>query len=90
MSVIEWLKLPETRSIKDLDDPATTLLHAEIVQKKPFLKKLYIDFYTQFRKSVPEPETKVLVELGSGGGFIKEVIGSVITSDILELPNVDP
>lgn len=89
MSVIEWFKLPETRNVKDLDDPATTLLHAEIVQKKPFLKKLYIDFYTQFKNLIPEPETNVLVELGSGGGFIKEVIGSVITSDILELPNVD-
>ena len=89
MSVIDWLKLPETRSIADLDDPATTLLHAEIVQKKAFLKKLYVDFYTQFKNLIPEPETRALVELGSGGGFIKEVIGNVITSDILELPNVD-
>jgi SAM-dependent methyltransferase len=89
MSIIEWLKLPETRCIKDLDDPATTLLHAEIVQKKKFLKKLYIDFYKEFVKGIPEPEKKTLVELGSGGGFVKEVIGSVITSDILELPNVD-
>ena len=89
MSVIDWLKLPETRSIEDLDDPATTLLHAEIVQKKAFLKKLYTDFYTQFKNLIPEPEAKVLVELGSGGGFIKEVIGNVITSDILELPSVD-
>jgi SAM-dependent methyltransferase len=89
MSIIDWLRLPETKHIKDLDDPATTLLHAEIVQKKAFLKKLYIDFYTQFRNSVSEPENKVLVELGSGGGFIKEVMGNVITSDILELPNVD-
>lgn len=89
MKLIEWLKLPQTRCIKDLDDPATTLLHAEIIQKKPFLKKLYIDFYKQFRKAIPDFENKVLVELGSGGGFIKEVIGNVITSDILELPDVD-
>ena len=89
MKTVEWLKLPETRYIKDLDDPAATLLHAKIVQKKPFLKKLYIDFYKQFRRAVPDFEKKVLVELGSGGGFIKEVIGNVITSDILELPNVD-
>jgi SAM-dependent methyltransferase len=89
MSVIDRLKLPETRSIKDLNDPATTLLHAEIVQKKKFLKKLYIDFYKEFGKVIPEPENKVLVELGSGGGFIKEVVEGVITSDILELPNVD-
>jgi len=89
MKLIEWLKLLQTRCIKDLDDPATTLLHAEIIQKKPFLKKLYIDFYKQFRKAIPDFENKVLVELGSGGGFIKEVIGNVITSDVLELPNVD-
>ena len=89
MKTIEWLKLPQTRCIKDLDDPATTLLHAEIIQKKPFLKKLYIDFYKQFRRAVPDFGDRVLVELGSGGGFIKEVIGNVITSDILKLPKVD-
>ncbi len=89
MKTIEWLKLPETMGIEDLDDPATTLLHAEIIQKKPFLKKLYVDFYKQFKKAVPDSKNKVLVELGSGGGFIKEVISNVITSDVLELPNVD-
>jgi SAM-dependent methyltransferase len=89
MKTIDWLKLPETMGIEDLDDPATTLLHAEIIQKKPFLKKLYIDFYKQFKKAVSDSKNKVLVELGSGGGFIKEVISNVITSDVLELPNVD-
>jgi len=89
MKVIEWLKLSETRGIEDLDDPAVTLLHGEIIQKKPFLKKLYIDFYKQFQKTVPDSENKILIELGSGGGFIKEVIRNVITSDILELPKVD-
>ena len=89
MKIIEWLRLPETRRIKNLDDPATTLLHGEIIQAKPFLRKVYVDFYRQFRKAVPDPEKKVLVELGSGGGFIKEVIGNVITTDILDLPNVD-
>ena len=29
------------------------------------------------------------IELGSGGGFLKEVINDVITSDVLELPDVD-
>jgi SAM-dependent methyltransferase len=87
--IIEWLKLPEARCIEDLDDPATTLLHAQIIQRKKFLRRLYIDFYQQFRRAVPDFEKKVLVELGSGGGFIKEVMGNVITSDVLELPNVD-
>ena len=89
MKIIEWLKLPETMGIEDLDGPATTLLHAEIIQKKPFLKKIYIDFYEQFKKSISNSEEKVLVELGSGGGFIKKVINNVSTSEGLVLPNVD-
>jgi SAM-dependent methyltransferase len=88
MKLIEWLTLPETKGI-DLDDPAATLLHAEIIRIKPFLKRIYVDFYGQFQRAVSDAEGKVLVELGSGGGFIKEVISSVITSDVLELPNVD-
>ncbi|OHB58462.1 MAG: hypothetical protein A2173_09040 [Planctomycetes bacterium RBG_13_44_8b] len=89
MKIIEWFKQPETREVEDLDDPATTGLHAKVIQKKPFLKRLYIDFYKQFEQTVPNFESKVLVELGSGGGFIKEVMSNVVTSDILELPNVD-
>jgi SAM-dependent methyltransferase len=89
MKIIEWLKLPETKHIQDLDDPATTLLHAQIIRKKPFLKNLYIDFYKQLKKVIPDFENKVLVELGSGGSFIKEIIPNTVTSDVLKLPNVD-
>jgi len=89
MKIIEWLKLPEVRGIENLDDPAVTLLHGRIIQKKPFLKRVYIDFYKQLQRAVSDPQKKILVELGSGGGFIKDVNSNVITSDILELPNVD-
>jgi SAM-dependent methyltransferase len=89
MKLLEWLKLPEIRDIDNLDAPGVTLLHADIIRKKPFLKRIYIDFYSQFADVIQEPEGKVLVELGSGGGFIKEVIGNVITSEVIELPDVD-
>ncbi len=89
MKLIERLKLPQTKGVENLDDPAVTLLHSRIIQEKLFLKRLYIDFYKQLHKAVSGPEKKILVELGSGGGFIKEVIANVITSDVLNLPNVD-
>lgn len=89
MKLVESLKLPATKYISDLDDPAATVLHAKIIQEKLFLKRLYIDFYKQFIEAMPDFENKTLVELGSGGGFIKEVISNVITSDILDLQNVD-
>jgi SAM-dependent methyltransferase len=89
MKLTELLKLPETRGIKDLDDPSTTLLHGKILRSKPFLRNLYVDFYMQFKNSVKQPEKKVLVELGSGGGFIKMIIPNVITSDVLAGVDVD-
>ncbi len=89
MSIIEWLRLPETKNITDLDDPATTILHGQIIQRKPLLRKLYVDFYHIWAKTVGDFEGKTLVEIGSGGGFVKEIIPNVITSDVLQLPNVD-
>lgn len=89
MGLIDKLRLPETKNIQDLDDPSVTLLHAEIIERKPFLKKLYIDFYKQLLECIGETEGKKIVELGSGAGFIKQLAPDVITSDVLELPNVD-
>jgi len=85
----KWLTLPETRDVTSLDDPTVTSLHAQIIQKKPFLRRLYLDFYRQFEKALASVEGKVIVELGSGGGFIKQVIPNAITSDMLDLPTVD-
>jgi SAM-dependent methyltransferase len=65
------------------------MLHAQIVRRKPFLRRLYVDFYKEFANAVPDYEKKIVVELGSGGGFIKEVIVNAVTSDILRLPDVD-
>jgi SAM-dependent methyltransferase len=88
--MIEKLKLPERRGVQDIDVPQATLLHGEIIKRKPFLKAIYVDFYRELRDGLPRDlEGKVIVELGSGGGFLKEIIPQVITSDVLDLPNVD-
>jgi len=89
LKLLEWLRLPETRVITDLDERTTTILHAKIIPKKPFLRRLYVNFYKELENAVPSIEKKVVVEIGSGGGFIKDMISTVITSDLLDLPNVD-
>jgi len=89
MPLLDFLKLPETRGIVSMDDVETTALHREIILRKPFLKRMYDDFYREIRAAVEPVEGKTLIELGSGGGFMKEIIPTVITSDIKELPWVD-
>lgn len=87
---LDLLRLEETRDIEKLDSVSVSSLHAKIIQKKPFLKRLYTDFYQRLKRSIPENALAgTIVELGSGGGFLKEMIPQVITSDVMALSHVD-
>ncbi len=71
----------------DLDDPRTTALRQQIIRSKPFLRKIYEDWYGWLASQVPAGEGAVL-ELGSGGGFFKEYSPGVITSDVFWVPDI--
>ncbi len=73
----------------DLDDPKATLAHRDIILQKPFLKRLYKDWYDIFILKTNHIKNGKHLEIGSGGGFYKDVFKEVITSDILSLSNVD-
>ncbi|HXC06170.1 MAG TPA: class I SAM-dependent methyltransferase [Bacteroidia bacterium] len=68
-----------------LDDPRATLAHKDIILRKPFLKKVYGEWYATFKAVADQYPNGKLLEIGSGGGFLKELIPNVITSDILPL-----
>ena len=90
--LLELLKMPETKHIKnieDIDEVESTILHRKIIKKKGFLYKLYLDYYGMFKENTKDIPNGLKIEIGSGGGFLKEVINDVITSDVLELPGVD-
>ena len=73
----------------DLDAPENTLRRADIIQGKPFLKQFYQDCYISISKLLPGKIKGPVVELGSGGGFLKHYIPGLITSEILAIPTVD-
>jgi SAM-dependent methyltransferase len=81
------LEHPLTRGV-GLDDPRLYGLRRQVLQSKPFLRRLYGDWYTLLLKTMPAGPGAVL-ELGSGAGFLREVLPGVQTSDILGAPGVD-
>ncbi len=85
------LREPLAANRPDLDDPSTTdRLHRAILARKPFLRKIYAEHYRRLRASLPESARRpVVVELGSGGGFLKEVIPDALTSDVLPVSGLD-
>lgn len=73
----------------DINSPERTLFHKKIILNKPFLKKLYIEWYHEFINAIPQLPKGKLLEIGSGGGFLKELNPSIICSDYLDLPTND-
>src|SRR5215469_1188213 len=78
---------PLTRGL-DLDDPNTTALRRRIIESKPFLRKIYVEWYTTLAADLPTAPGRVL-ELGSGAGFFREFVPDVITSEIFTCPGID-
>lgn len=61
--------------------------HKNLIKKKGLLHKIYLDFYQSLKpKGVPKGP---IVEIGSGGGFLKEIIPEAITSDVIAGPGID-
>ncbi len=77
---------PLTRGL-DIDDPWTTALRRRIIREKPFLKKIYREWYALIASAVPGGNRPIL-ELGSGAGFMDEFIHGLVTSDVLACPGV--
>jgi SAM-dependent methyltransferase len=80
------LAYPLTQSM-DVDDPRTTLLRREIIQRKLFLKQIYCEWYARLAVGIAS-ETRIL-ELGSGAGFFRKVVPKLITSELFAVPGVD-
>jgi SAM-dependent methyltransferase len=89
MKVADCLRLDQVKKIGNLDLPSATLLHRKIIMGKGFLKRLYVDWYAEFEQVARSSGPGALVELGSGGGFLKEIVPGIITSDLLFLPGTD-
>ena len=71
-----------------LDHPRRTQLHRQMILGKSFLRNLYREWYKRIVLVVPAMEGYI-VEIGSGGGFLKEVLPEVILLDVLSLPHLD-
>ena len=81
------LSHPLTRGL-DLDDPQTTELRKEIILSKPFLRKIYEQWYSYITENLPQVDGPVL-ELGTGAGFLKKFIPDLITSDLMPVKGCD-
>jgi SAM-dependent methyltransferase len=82
-----FLAHPLTRNVS-IDDPSAVELRRRIIREKPFLLRIYQEWYEQLAGGIPSGPGAVL-ELGAGAGFLREFIEDVIVSDVVHHSGVD-
>jgi len=87
LSIRNFLSIPTTRTA-DVDDPNVTFQRREIIRSKRFLNAIYREWYAMQIAQIPDLPGKIM-EIGSGAGFMDELISGLVTSEVFFCPFVD-
>ena len=78
------------RPMADIDDPSRIVEIRTLIRNKGFLRRFYEEVYGKYADVLTRaPREGIAVELGSGGGFVKDIIPDMITSDTIPYDGVD-
>ncbi len=72
--------------MNQLDTKESLLNHKKIIANNRFLHLVHKNFYIKIASYITQ---KPVVEIGSGPGFIKEIIRNAITTDVIKAPGID-
>jgi SAM-dependent methyltransferase len=72
----------------DIDDPRVTEIRREIILTKKPLRRIYDEWYARIAAALPAGEGAI-IELGSGGGFLGDVVDDVIATEVFFVRGVD-
>jgi SAM-dependent methyltransferase len=79
-----WLALPEAPATLDLDTPEGVVARARLIREKGLLRKYYEYCYEQFVVGSTGFPAGPRVEIGSGGGFLRDYVPDIIETDVME------
>ncbi len=78
------------KRVKSINHPDRIHELRQIIEKKKSLQLYYLETYQKYQNCLNRcPPQGVALELGSGGGFVKQVLPEVITSDLIPYEGVD-
>jgi len=73
-----------------LDDVSREADIRDVIRRKPALREFYDAMYRRYQACAQQlPSNGTILELGSGGGYAKEFLPRLITSDVLPYDGVD-
>jgi SAM-dependent methyltransferase len=86
--LLSRLQYSELRGVP-VDSPEMTLRRRELLERNVCAHFSFERWYRELAETVTTAPEGLRVELGSGGGFLDQFIGSLIKTDVVELPFID-
>lgn len=82
--------MKDSIEIIDLNSPERFPEIQSILNEKISLRSLYKEVYYRYNECIKRsPADGIALEIGSGAGFVKEIIPHIITSDVVSYPHID-
>lgn len=72
----------------DPDAVQVTEAHRGFIRRKSFLRRIYREHYRFFEAEIASLPRGTVVELGSGGGYLRDILPGAITTDVVPLSTV--
>ena len=85
---MKFLQHPDLCGI-DPDSSEASVVRSKIIHAKPSLKEIYQNWYADMAAALPVSISGPVLELGSGGGFLREYIPELLMSEVQPMPGVD-
>lgn len=82
--LLGWLKLPEAPTVEHLDTLEGVRARARLIRSRKLLNLYYRFCYRQLVEAARDYPAGACVEIGSGGGFLKEYVPGLIETDVME------
>lgn len=73
---------------REVDDPQTTELRKRLIHQKKFLEQIYIEWYKRIKKETAD-QSNLILEIGSGAGFLDQFIQRLLKTEVFYLSNLD-
>src|SRR5437867_2819391 len=77
-----WLKEPRLLGVAP-GSPQFFALQRELIQSRSLIKRTYDDWYGRLLGDVRSAPPGIILELGSGGSYLKELEPATVTSDVI-------
>ena len=92
-AIASWLRGALTHPLArdlDLDSAEATVVHGRMIREKAFLRRLYLHYYDQYEECIRRATPGgIVLEVGAGGGFYRDVRPSAVSLDLRAGANVD-